>query len=306
MNWGYSGHGGGRIKRYSLIAIFLLFCVAIVLPLDEVNATDSNNDQISNNLSKVTQHSSTTKTASTRVVSTNTTPEIQRYTYYVKVPYKKVKVRVTYWKKYHKTIRTSIKQWYYSSYYDKYKYRYVYKYKYVTKYKKAHKWVKKTKYKKVAKIGYFNTSEYLKSTDHCQVNDESIQSLSTSLTNKTNSSYEKANNVFKWVRDNLKYSFYYNTRKGAVKTLSTKSANCCDHTHLVVALARAAKIPARYVHGKCVFNSGTRYGHVWAQLFVNGKWYDADATSYSNKLGTIKNWNTETAIIKGHYIELPF
>ncbi|MCK9150910.1 transglutaminase-like domain-containing protein [Methanobacterium alcaliphilum] len=303
----YFGHGGGRIKGGSLIAILLLFSVALVLPIDEVNAVDSNNDQLSNNLSSVTQKNLTTKTVSTKSATTNNSSlDIQRYTYYVKVPYKKVKVRVTYWKKVTKTIKTPMKQWYYSSYHGKYKYRYVYKYKYVNEYKKSYKWVKKIKYKKVAKVGYFHTSEYLKSTDNCEIHDDSIQELSKNLTNNTSGSYEKADKIFKWVRNNLKYSFYYNTKKGAVKTLSTKSANCCDHSHLVIALARAAKIPARYVHGKCVFSSGNTYGHVWAQLFINGKWYDADATSYKNTLGTIKNWNKETVKIKGHYIELPF
>jgi len=77
-------------------------------------------------------------------------------------------------------------------------------------------------------------------------------------------------------------------------------------THLLVALSRAAGIPARYMHGNCVFRSGNTYGHVWGQLYINGKWYDADATSFSNTLGSIKNWDTSSVFIKGVYAELPF
>ncbi|MGZ7108545.1 MAG: transglutaminase-like domain-containing protein, partial [Methanobacterium sp.] len=56
------------------------------------------------------------------------------------------------------------------------------------------------------------------------------------------------------------YSFYYDTRYGALGTLNNRAGNCCDQTHLVVALSRAAGLPARYVHGDCTFASGNRYG----------------------------------------------
>ena len=78
-------------------------------------------------------------------------------------------------------------------------------------------------------------------------------------------------NLFNWVRDNIGYSFYYNTKYGAAGTLTHMTGNCCDTANLLVALARADGITARYVHGYCNFSSGW-YGHVWAQLYVNGKW----------------------------------
>ena len=112
-------------------------------------------------------------------------------------------------------------------------------------------------------------------------------------------------NLFNWVRDNIGYSFYYNTKYGAAGTLTHMTGNCCDTANLLVALARADGITARYVHGYCDFSSGW-YGHVWAQLYVNGKWYTADATSYSNSLGVIKNWNTATYTLYGVYNTLPF
>ncbi len=112
-------------------------------------------------------------------------------------------------------------------------------------------------------------------------------------------------NLFNWVRDNIGYSFYYNTKYGAAGTLTHMTGNCCDTANLLVALARADGITARYVHGYCNFSSGW-YGHVWAQLYVNGKWYTADATSYSNSLGVIKNWNTATYKLYGVYNTLPF
>ncbi|EKQ51914.1 MAG: transglutaminase-like enzyme, predicted cysteine protease, partial [Methanobacterium sp. Maddingley MBC34] len=147
---------------------------------------------------------------------------------------------------------------------------------------------------------------YLQATANCESNDASIIALAQSITSGASTSYEKAVLIYNWVRDNLSYSFYYNTQKGAVGTLQSMSANCCDHAHLVVALSRAAGLPARYVHGYCYFtSSGTWYGHVWAEVYAGG-WITADATSSRNSLGVVKNWDTSSWTYKGTYAELPF
>jgi transglutaminase-like putative cysteine protease len=148
--------------------------------------------------------------------------------------------------------------------------------------------------------------KYLQETANCQVNDYRIKALASSLTNGVSSTYDKGVRIFNWVRDNLSYSFYYNTRYGAVDTYLNREGNCVDHSHLLIAMARSAGIPARYMHGTCTFTSGNVYGHVWAQFYVNGRWYEADAISSRNSLGTINNWNTNTAIMNGNYAELPF
>lgn len=146
---------------------------------------------------------------------------------------------------------------------------------------------------------------YLQVTKNCQVDDITIVALSRNITSSATSAYEKGQSIFKWVRDNLEYSWYYNSQKGAVTALSSLSANCCDHSHLIAALCRASGVPTRYVHGTCTFSSGT-YGHVWTQIYANGKWYDADATNSRNEFGTIYSWNTTSWTFKGIYAELPF
>lgn len=148
--------------------------------------------------------------------------------------------------------------------------------------------------------------QFLKATTNCQVNDASIKALAAKITKGKTTAYAKAVAIFNWVRDNIGYSFYYNTKKGAVGTLNAKTGNCVDTSHLLIALSRAAGLPAKYVHGSCKFTSGNTYGHVWAQIWVDGKWYNADATSSKNSLGVIKNWNTGTYTLKGTYASLPF
>jgi transglutaminase-like putative cysteine protease len=147
--------------------------------------------------------------------------------------------------------------------------------------------------------------KYLVPTANCQSNNSKIKALAASITKGTTSDYGKASKIFNWVRDHVSYSFYSNTKKGALGTLKSRSANCVDTAHLVVALERAAGIPARYNHGTCKFSSAW-YGHVWAQVYVNGKWYYADGTSYRNSFGVVKNWNTKTFTLHGIYTSLPF
>ncbi|MDI6701622.1 pseudomurein-binding repeat-containing protein [Methanothermobacter wolfeii] len=149
-------------------------------------------------------------------------------------------------------------------------------------------------------------SGYLVATANCQVNDSTIRSLAANLTAGLSSAWDKATAIFNWVRDKVSYSFYYNTRYGAVNTLKYRTGNCVDQTHLLIALFRASGLAARYVHGTCTFNSGNTYGHVWAQVLVGDTWYAADPTSSSNSLGAVRNWNTATATIRGKYASLPF
>ena len=136
---------------------------------------------------------------------------------------------------------------------------------------------------------------------------KAIRKLSKKITSKYSTKLEKATAIYNYVRNNLGYSYYANSKKGAAKTLKTKRGNCCDHANLIVALCRASKIPARYAHAKgCRFGSGLVTGHVWAQIYVNGRWYSADGTSYRNSLGHIKNWNTKSYRKLRIYRSIPF
>ena len=139
-----------------------------------------------------------------------------------------------------------------------------------------------------------------------KINTSSVSALAKSLTASLTKTNSKAVKIFNWVRNNINYSFYYNTKYGAAGTLKYRTGNCCDTANLLVALARDAGITARYVHGTCRFSSGNWFGHVWAQLYVNGKWVTADATSSRNSLGVVKNWNTATYKLNGIYNKLPF
>ena len=164
--------------------------------------------------------------------------------------------------------------------------------------------------KSVKGINEVNTisdlSAYLKSSKNCQVGNSKIKKLVDSLTKGLTTQTQKATAIFNYVRDTLSYSFYYNTKYGAVGTLDAKKGNCVDHTHLLVAMFRTAGLAARYVHGDCTFSSGSTYGHVWAQVLIGNTWTIADATSSRNSLGKVANWNTKTYSYEGTFASLSF
>ena len=148
--------------------------------------------------------------------------------------------------------------------------------------------------------------QYLDPTKNCQSNSTIIKSCAASITSGITTQMGKAVAIYNWVRDNIGYSFYYNTKYGAVGTLNSGTANCVDTSHLMIALMRAAGIPAEYEHVYAQFTSGNWYGHVIALVYINGVWYKADGTSSKNQFGVVKNWNTTTATVYGTYKELPF
>jgi hypothetical protein len=84
-----------------------------------------------------------------------------------------------------------------------------------------------------------------------------------------------ARNIFYFVRDNIAYEDYANTRKGAYKTLMEKRGNCCDQAHLLVALLRAAEIPTYYAHGT---------NHWWTVPCID-KQYHCDPTNRKHEFG---------------------
>ena len=152
--------------------------------------------------------------------------------------------------------------------------------------------------------GYYS-SAYLRSSSHCQVNDPKIKSLVKSLTSGLTDDIDKVKAIFNYVRDNIVYDYYYDTKHGAVGTLNAKSGNCVDQAHLLISMYRTAGFKARYVHGNCFF-SVHWYGHVWTQVLVGNTWIVGDPIDYVNSLGKIKNWNPNTYKLHSRYVSLPF
>jgi transglutaminase-like putative cysteine protease len=121
-----------------------------------------------------------------------------------------------------------------------------------------------------------------------------------------NTDFEKAEAIFYYSLDEWEWVNYSNTSRGAVKTIQQKGGNCCDLSHAVVAMARAAGLPARYRHAQCKYKkSGKVIGHVMAEIYVDGKWYLCDPSSSGTTFGNHEAWSVMSTF-NGLYDELPF
>ena len=147
-------------------------------------------------------------------------------------------------------------------------------------------------------------SDFLRETKNCEVSSPVVIAEMEKAIGNATTDYDKAKAIFEYARDEWEYENYYNTERGAVKTIEDKAGNCCDLTHGIVAMARAAGIPSRYRHAQCMYSSGV-IGHVMAELYVDGVWYLCDASNNNNTFGNHEAWSyMET--FNGRYSELDF
>lgn len=81
----------------------------------------------------------------------------------------------------------------------------------------------------------------------------------------------------KTICDNMTYSPGSTeiTTKGSC-AFHQKKGVCQDFSHILIALCRERKIPARYV---CGFVLGEGETHAWTEIWHNGAWYGVDPTS---------------------------
>ena len=140
--------------------------------------------------------------------------------------------------------------------------------------------------------------KYLISTKNAQSDEEDIKELSNNITKNRNTTWSKAEAIFDWVKENISYSNYGDTKYGGAGTIKIRKGNCVDTSHALVSLLRANNIPARYVSGKCEFIEGDLAGsttsHVWVQVLIDGEWVVVDGTYEGNRLGYVINWKTDS------------
>ncbi len=147
--------------------------------------------------------------------------------------------------------------------------------------------------------------QYLSPTFFIDCDTVSVREKSQELIRSEIREREKATNIFFFVRDKIKYSIYVPRSSPedfrASQILSRGEGYCVQKAVLLVALARAAGIPARLRFSK-IRNHLTSPGllekrgtnvfayHGLAELYIEGSWIKATPTydlNYCEKTGTI-------------------
>ncbi|MBI3790448.1 MAG: transglutaminase domain-containing protein [Gemmatimonadetes bacterium] len=108
-----------------------------------------------------------------------------------------------------------------------------------------------------------------------QVGDPRLVALVQRLSSNARDQREVAERLVAWVHDSLKKEVTVSV-PDALRILDQKKGDCNEHTQLLVALARTARIPARMASG-LAYVRGRFYFHAWPELFL-GQWVAVDPT----------------------------
>ncbi len=116
---------------------------------------------------------------------------------------------------------------------------------------------------------------------------------------------DRARSIFQWVRGHMTY-VYPPPARGCLSALETGRGDCGQYADLFVALCRADGIPARFVGGLVIVESGAVGSHAWAEIMMpDGSWWPMDAT-HEPELGFAKLMtNKAMAMSAGRNIPLP-
>ncbi len=159
-----------------------------------------------------------------------------------------------------------------------------------------------TEYEKPKSISAASKSTYSVCSD-----EESVRSLSESLTNDIESNYDKALAIHDWVSENIYYdndSILGDTNSApyvASDVLDSKRAVCLGYANLYAALCRAAGIPCNVVTGYALGVSGSsgsswddagingsEANHAWNEVYIDNRWVIVDTT-----------WDSQNSIENG-------
>jgi transglutaminase-like putative cysteine protease len=66
----------------------------------------------------------------------------------------------------------------------------------------------------------------------------------------------------------------------AIASFSAQQGVCQDHSHVLIAMAKALGIPARYVSGYLYVNNQSHLAsHAWTEVYLEGRWHMIDVSN---------------------------
>jgi transglutaminase-like putative cysteine protease len=124
--------------------------------------------------------------------------------------------------------------------------------------------------------------EFTQAELHVESNNRQIIELSQELSEGRNTVCEQVRAFYDYVGNHLVYS-YNGADWGAQASLGEMGADCTEYASLMMALSRAAGIPARYLEGLWVHGETTqndaRTEHAWLEVYLPGVgWTPMDPT----------------------------
>lgn len=141
---------------------------------------------------------------------------------------------------------------------------------------------------------------FLQPSASIQSDHPDIIKTARAITGNSADAFEAAQAISAWIQNNVQMQPTFSV-PSAPDVLTTLVGDCNEITHLFVALARAAGIPAR-VHAGLIYDStggpGAFYYHSWPSVYV-GEWVEMDPVWGQ---GTVDA--THVSLVTGELVEL--
>jgi len=131
--------------------------------------------------------------------------------------------------------------------------------------------------------------EFTQAELHIESNNIQIVELSQELGEGKNTVCEQVRAIYDYIGNHLVYSFN-GADWGAQAALGEMGADCTEYASLMMALTRAAGIPARYLEGLWaggdLGSEGARTEHAWLEVYLPGVgWTPMDPTLGRSSIG---------------------
>jgi transglutaminase-like putative cysteine protease len=124
-------------------------------------------------------------------------------------------------------------------------------------------------------------ADLLAATPEIDADDPKIRALARELVGDARGAYAAATRINDAVFRRLEKA-YGSSRDRASEVLAAGRGDCTEHTLLFVALARAAGVPARQVHGlvyaRYADGVNALYWHAWPEVLSGDEWIALDPT----------------------------
>jgi transglutaminase-like putative cysteine protease len=126
---------------------------------------------------------------------------------------------------------------------------------------------------------------------------EVIKNTAADIRRESSTPYEVAKNVALWMAERLTFVSHPQTHKRTPsEVLDIGNGDCFELSLLYASICRAAGVPARWVWGVGMPETGNPGEHIWAEFYDGEKWIPVDMTfflllySAQQVLGLVSDW----------------
>ncbi|GAA4812701.1 hypothetical protein GCM10011365_20540 [Marinicella pacifica] len=130
--------------------------------------------------------------------------------------------------------------------------------------------------------GYKDDALYFSEQPGIEINNENVMQVANYISNKSHNAPQE---IYNWLVENLNYTGYGYTDKGAAYAAEYLEGDCTEYAYLGTAVGRLLSIPSRAVNGYVVVNDAklniSDY-HTWTEMWFDGGWQVMDAQKQNN------------------------